>query len=190
MKTIKERRLEILNWEKDNRNINNRSVKSDGAVGCAYAGPIGCGVGRLIDDKKLCAELDRRLDSSVASNSLFNLLPKEVQDLGQIFLTDLQRLHDGIRFWIEKGLSSEGLIRYDAILGRINDCEPITDKLSAFDAGNASYYNGIARDANPYDEDMEADAFEEWEDGWDQGDSDCDCDDDDVFDRKWEEDYE
>ena len=69
--------------------------------------------------------------------------------------------------------------------------EPITDKLSAFDAGNASYYNCIARDANPYDEDTEADAFEEWEDGWDQGDSDCDCDDDDdVFDRKWEEDYE
>ena len=117
MKTIQERRLEILNWEKDNRNINTRSV---GADGCAYAGPIGCAVGRLIDDKKLCAELDARIDSSVAAKSLFNSLPNEVQDLGQVFLTDLQRLHDEIRFWNEKGLSSEGLIRYDDILGRIN----------------------------------------------------------------------
>lgn len=115
MQTIQERRLEILNWEKDNRNLNNRSVKSNDSTACTYAGPIGCAVGRLIDDKELCAKLDEKKDSSVAAKSLFDLLPEEVQDLGQAFLTDLQRLHDGLRFWNEKGLSSEGLIRYDAI---------------------------------------------------------------------------
>lgn len=106
MKTIKERRLEILKWERENRNSKNRSTNIGGS--CIYSGEIGCGVGRLIEDKDLCARLDNDVASGVCLTSVFEQLPENVRELGQEFLRDLQRLHDLEYHWNTKGLSVVG----------------------------------------------------------------------------------
>ena len=120
MKTIKERRKEILQWERDNRNSNNRSVdaKTKGCIysgeigcaakGCIYSGEIGCAVGRLIEDKDLCSRLDNSALSGVCRTEVFNQLPENVKELGQEFLQDLQKLHDNYQYWNENGLSDSG----------------------------------------------------------------------------------
>lgn len=107
MKTIKERRKEILQWERENRNSNNRSVDA-ATKGCIYSGEIGCGVGRLVDDKDLCARLDHLAFSAVCQTAIFDQLPENVKELGHGFLMDLQRLHDQRHYWNENGLSDVG----------------------------------------------------------------------------------
>lgn len=111
MKTIEKRRLEILDWEKDNRNINNRSVNSVSM--CAYSGPIGCAVGRLVSDKDLCYKMDSLDDSSIYH--VFSLLPEDVRELGKGFLSVVQELHDTNVYWNENGLTSRGMENYDDI---------------------------------------------------------------------------
>lgn len=108
MKTIKERRLEILKWERENRTSSNRVIGDD--LSCIYSGEIGCGVGRLIEDKDLCARLDRfgEAGSGVCLAYIFEQLPENVKELGQEFLIDLQKLHDHGHHWNEKGLSEDG----------------------------------------------------------------------------------
>jgi hypothetical protein len=110
MKTIKERRLEILKWERENRTSQNRAINQE--LTCIYSGEIGCGVGRLIEDKDLCAKLDSSSDrcggSGVCLPSVFEQLPENVQELGQEFLMDLQALHDHGQHWTSNGLSNAG----------------------------------------------------------------------------------
>jgi len=112
MKTIQERRLEILNWEKDNRNFNNRSVSDESGL-CVYSGPIGCGVGRLIEDKDLCYNLDKSPFSAVPC--IFSFLPKDVRELGEDFLCSVQLFHDRKANWNENGLTSIGMKTYDCL---------------------------------------------------------------------------
>ena len=107
MKTIKERIKEILQWERDNRNSNNRSVDAN-TKGCTYSGEIGCAVGRLVEDKDLCSRLDNSALSGVCRTEVFNQLPENVKELGQEFLQDLQKLHDNYQYWNENGLSDSG----------------------------------------------------------------------------------
>lgn len=111
--TINERRLEILEWEKNNRTLNNRSFN---AFGCAYEGYIGCAVGRLIADKNLCKKLDREHESSVVEYGVFCQLPSDVQQLEQGFLLDIQILHDTYTNWTNTGLSEKGLTCYNEIV--------------------------------------------------------------------------
>lgn len=109
MKTIKERRLEILKWERENRTSLNRAIDND--LTCIYSGEIGCGVGRLIEDKDLCARLDGLnwdVVSGVCLISVFNQLPENVKELDQEFLIDLQKLHDYGHHWNERGLTDDG----------------------------------------------------------------------------------
>jgi hypothetical protein len=107
MKTIKERRLEILKWERENRNTQNRAINED--LSCIYSGEIGCGVGRLIEDKDLCAKLDNLgSGAGVCLDSVFRQLPENVQELNQEFLMDLQKLHDYGHHWNYDGLSDAG----------------------------------------------------------------------------------
>lgn len=110
MKTIEERRLEILEWEKNNRNINNRSTANGG---CVYSGEIGCAVGRLIEDKDLCLALDNEDGSSVYD--VFERFPDNVKGLGMDFLRAVQDLHDTAYHWDESGLTNSGLYRYNEI---------------------------------------------------------------------------
>ncbi len=105
MKTIQERRLEILKWEKENRNATNRSIRN---TSCAYSGEIGCAVGRLIEDKDLCARLDGLEYSGVFLTPVFNQLPENIKELGKEFLDDLQKLHDRSCNWTVYGLSDWG----------------------------------------------------------------------------------
>jgi len=66
-------------------------------------------VGRLIEDKDLCAKLDNSGDGSgVCLPSVFEQLPENVQELGQEFLMDLQKLHDHEQNWTGNGLSDVG----------------------------------------------------------------------------------
>ncbi len=112
MKTIKERRLEILKWEKENRTSQNRAINN--SLTCIYSGEIGCGVGRLIEDKDLCARLDSLgggawvCNPGVCNHSVFEQLPENVKELGQDFLKDLQKLHDYGHHWTPDGLSDDG----------------------------------------------------------------------------------
>lgn len=112
MKTIKERRLEILKWEKNNRNIFNRSTKFDK---CIYSGEIGCAIGRLISDKELCEKLDSFKITGVYEPFVFNSLPENVKELGKPFLSDIQLLHDNEGYWNENGLSESGMFFYKKI---------------------------------------------------------------------------
>jgi len=108
MKTIQERRLEILKWEKENRTSQNRAINNN-SLACLYSGEIGCGVGRLIEDKDLCARLDSLGNGAgVCNYSVFEQLPDNVKELGQEFLQDLQKLHDGGHYWTPVGLSDDG----------------------------------------------------------------------------------
>lgn len=107
MKTIQERRLEILKWEKENRTSQNRAINN--SLACLYSGEIGCGVGRLIEDKDLCARLDSLGGAAGVCNHLvFEQLPENVKELGRDFLMDLQKLHDDGHYWTPDGLSDDG----------------------------------------------------------------------------------
>lgn len=116
--SIGQRRLEILEWEKNNRNGKNRSVVGDADTGvpkCLYSGEIGCAVGRLIPDKSLCEKMDASLNSAVDCDFVQNLLPKDVKELGKDFLADLQCLHDRSDSWDHSGLSESGLEYWNSI---------------------------------------------------------------------------
>jgi hypothetical protein len=110
-KTVQQRRMEILEWERDNRNLANRSQPDD-LVSCHYKAllgkPFGCAVGRLLDED-LAEALDQMPESSVARPDIFNMLPQSVKDLGFLFLKDLQLLHDISSNWTTEGLSEEGM---------------------------------------------------------------------------------
>lgn len=83
---------------------------------CKYS-PIegvseGCAVGRHITDKELCKHLDdlsAKDNGSVNIKEVFDLLPKNLQELSQRFLGNIQQLHDNPYNWTETGLSIEGL---------------------------------------------------------------------------------
>lgn len=111
MNTIQERRLEVLEWEKNNRNINNRSTNESSL--CSYAGPIGCAIGRLVVDKDLCRMMDQMDDS--AACAIFHMLPGDVQELGIGFLGAVQEFHDRVVNWDEKGPTPRGIGHYNHI---------------------------------------------------------------------------
>lgn len=111
---IKKRRLEILQWEKDNRNSTNVNVHRGGS--CMYAPiqgkPYGCGVGRLLT-LELCQQLDASCSTTNSSPVIADciaqsLLPPEIKELGMDFLQDLQTLHDTPVHFDEKGLTPYG----------------------------------------------------------------------------------
>jgi len=110
-KTIQQRRMEILEWEKTNRNLTNRS-QLDVGTSCHYSAligkPFGCAVGRLLDED-LAEALDGMPESSVSRLDIFKILPQDVKDLGLPFLRELQTLHDIPSNWTDEGLSEEGM---------------------------------------------------------------------------------
>jgi hypothetical protein len=101
-KKLKQKRLEMLEDTCKHYNSLNRSQEQVAGLpkACKYF-PVsdkteGCAIGRLIKDKELCKEFDNTIGSSVNSNYIFKKLPTELQDLGQDFLRDVQRLHDNV----------------------------------------------------------------------------------------------
>lgn len=107
MKTIKEKQLDFLNDTISHYNSSNRSL-----IGsfCSYLPQtnksLGCAIGRHVPDKELCKEFDKI--GSVNQNKVFNRLPSELKELGQIFLREIQILHDNANNWNETGLTPYG----------------------------------------------------------------------------------
>ncbi len=68
----------------------------------------GCAIGRHIDDKDLCKDLDAGLVKSISFTSNFNRLPQKLQDLTKNFLVCVQILHDTEGNWNSQGISEAG----------------------------------------------------------------------------------
>lgn len=107
-RVIEEKRLEIL---LDTINyFDSSKLNIENGYECKYY-PVnkskeGCAIGRLIEDKKLCEELDSEKLTDVGT--IFNKLPNNLKELGEDFLIDLQNLHDRSNNWGEDGLSEIG----------------------------------------------------------------------------------
>lgn len=119
---IIQKRIEILQWERENRNLKNRNAHRV-TSGCMYE-PLGgekkygCAVGRLLP-REIQQKCDSFADgvgldgSSVSCKEIFDLLPEDVKELEQDFLVHIQLLHDTVAFWTNEGPSDEGLKRIE-----------------------------------------------------------------------------
>ena len=89
-----------------------RATNGEGA--CSYHRDDGnrCAVGRWIPDEMYTSGME---GVSVGDHFVFSRLPEKLKNLGEDFLTDIQGLHDGDRFWNSNGLSPAGEKRVASI---------------------------------------------------------------------------
>lgn len=128
MNKLNTRRLQILEEVSKFYNINNLCMGGDGRSygNCAYwtpEKPHGCAVGRLLsleERRKLSEQLDQSGEDTGVITA-FKLLPSHIQELGKIFLINLQALHDSKEHWDKYGLSRQGKADYERIELRIKD---------------------------------------------------------------------
>lgn len=113
--TLKEKQLKVLNDTINAFNSTNRCTNEKGDCQYYMEGKQGCAVGRLIEDKELCKQLDLGINCGISSHEVFKQLPIELKDLTQDFLYKLQDLHDNFHYWNEKGLTQSGLIKVQGI---------------------------------------------------------------------------
>ena len=88
----------------------NSSTRCVDGTNCQYAPTAtseGCALGRKMEDKELCAELDT-MSVNATDKRVIGALPVEIQELGVEFLYSLQKLHDNKFNWTETGLSEKG----------------------------------------------------------------------------------
>lgn len=126
-KTLKEKQLSFLVETAEHYTAYNRCVDINGV--CTYSPAIvgkvgeseGCAIGRKLDTD-LALKLDRLgSGASVKNKVIWNLLPEDMRELGQDFLSFVQDLHDTERYWNYMGLSEQGLKKFFAIVKFIND---------------------------------------------------------------------
>ena len=114
MTELQQKQLALLEDTVKFFNSENRCINQYGGCNYYLEGKEGCAIGRKIEDKELCKELDKGLgpdlESAVDKISVFNRLPDNLKELGQKFLYRLQRLHDDGENWIRSGISSKGEI--------------------------------------------------------------------------------
>jgi hypothetical protein len=101
---VRQKRLEILTWERDHRNLNNRAIDIMGDCVYSHKSNGGCAVGRLLSE-----ELAEKISDLGQIEIVVDYLPPEIKELGIGFLEELQLLHDGISNWNDNGLSSKGM---------------------------------------------------------------------------------
>lgn len=120
MKTLQQKRLELLDETANHYNINNRCAgKIKELYSCRYhpkslgleGKTEGCAIGRKVG-RSLALKLDLKGGDA---EEIFNLLPKKLQELGDEFLMELQNLHDKKANWNKKGLNREGRKEYTSI---------------------------------------------------------------------------
>ena len=109
-KTLAERREEFLmdtvNYYSANP-AERRCINEDGS--CCYA-PVGdsksegCAIGRHLP-RALAKKLDANYMGTVWRINTWNMLPRELQSLGQEFLRDIQNLHDNALSWYDQNLA-------------------------------------------------------------------------------------
>lgn len=130
MKSLEQRRLDFLEEMVSfyGEDTSRRSIHRNGD--CLYwdkATGNKCSIGRYIPEYKYNGEIE---NEPVKDACVFELLPKEIQELGKNFLTEIQRFHDdelGIR-WNDKGLTESGKYRIEIIKEKI------------LEAGEGEYY--------------------------------------------------
>jgi hypothetical protein len=115
MTTIEERRLNFINEklgyfiEDPSRRAYNQKTES-----CMYwdkSTGNKCLIGMEIPKEKYNKAYEGKsltFENSLRKNSVFDLLPVEVQELGVYFLKRCQCLHDEESYWDEDGLSDRG----------------------------------------------------------------------------------
>lgn len=105
---MKEKQLEFLNKTIEKYTLKNRGYNKEREV-CFYSPSNespGCAIG-----SEVSLEIAKKLDEinyGVNDNYTFNLLPDNLKQLGQNFLTAIQNLHDTELFWDIEGLSDIG----------------------------------------------------------------------------------
>lgn len=115
---IIQKRIEILQWERCNRNLKNRNAHRV-TGGCMYE-PLGgekkygCAVGRLLptEIQKQCDTTYLGQGSGVTNARILKMLPEDILALGKDFLEELQSLHDNSDNWTEEGVSRHGCDRF------------------------------------------------------------------------------
>lgn len=116
-KTIEEKRLEFINNELSYyiENPSRRSVDKKG--NCYYRHPEDgrpCLIGKQIPDADYKSELEFEAIGCLDRN-VWNTLSESIQELGEDFLSMLQRLHDSNHNWTDTGLSELGVYTLNRI---------------------------------------------------------------------------
>lgn len=112
MRTIEERRLGFLEdtVRYYSENVSRRALDKNGQ--CKYKTEDGrkCAIGRYIINDEMCEALDCSTANTVHSIFKYNsnFLPKNIIDLGSMFLSEIQKLHDVNFHWNLKGLTKSG----------------------------------------------------------------------------------
>lgn len=113
--TIQQKRLQYLEKTINHFNSTNRAVLIENGYkkGCLYSHQYngGCAIGREIPQELAIQLDDYKAGAGVSNPNIFAKLPDYLKELGQQFLIDLQRLHDGCKNWCKTGLSKAGKLR-------------------------------------------------------------------------------
>jgi hypothetical protein len=111
---LKAKRLEFLNETISFYTSENRCIDDNGNCKYYFEGKPGCAIGRHIEDKELCKNLDSNLPdtffggASVSYDYIFNELPAHLKILGKEFLHMVQQLHDNADNWDINGITIHG----------------------------------------------------------------------------------
>lgn len=115
---VKQNQLKVLEETVNFYNSTNRGF-SQHLKGCVYFDKETnrkCAVGRLVNDDEV---IDKLVKNGGDAYDVFDLLPKDVQVLGSMFLFRLQTLHDDAMNWTPTGLSEIGKIKYGRLKNNI-----------------------------------------------------------------------
>lgn len=87
----------LLHFNSTNRGFDNEKTE------CSYVS--GCAIGRHIEDKELCKELDLlgSINSEENLDGVVPLLPEKLQEIPHNVLYNMQNLHDNADLWDETG---------------------------------------------------------------------------------------
>lgn len=110
--TLKKKQLFYLNDVVNHYNSNNRAVLAGSCTYKPTEHSEGCAIGRRCDVTIANSLFEGR---SVGSESVFNNIPKWMQDLTVTFLNSVQALHDNKAYWDELGLSALGSLQVNCI---------------------------------------------------------------------------
>jgi hypothetical protein len=119
MKTIQQRRLEFLNetvnYYSEDTSRRALTTDKDGHNYCEYCTKDGrrCAIGRVLNiDYQTSLSIHNR---SVDADVVYELVPDEIKELGRLFLSELQVLHDTDNCWDSNGLTNAGKRRVELI---------------------------------------------------------------------------
>lgn len=116
---LQQKQLEFLNDTIKYYSVNPQQRRCISGNACKYSPASlsittseGCAIGRKLP-KELAIKLDKEYSSGVSL--IFNILPKDMQELGKMFLVSVQNLHDDSDYWTKNGLSKLGLDHVEKI---------------------------------------------------------------------------